>query len=97
MCLCYNDTDQKPRVQLGQNGADIDVVVTDFEGFLGKREYAYSPAKLNTDPTFETCRCTTETVGSQEEHKISEINARCLPFSGRQRAFISGRQRAFTM
>jgi hypothetical protein len=73
MCLCYTDTDQKPRVQLGQNGADIDVVVTDFEGFLGKREYAYSPAKLNTDPTFETCRCTSETVGSQEEHKISDF------------------------
>ena len=48
----------------GQNGANTDVVVTDFEGFLGRREEAYAVSllfELNKDPTFETCRYTSAT------------------------------------
>ena len=48
----------------GQNGVNTDVVVTDFEGFLGRREEAYAVSllfELNKDPTFETCRYTSAT------------------------------------
>ena len=47
----------------GQNGANTDVVVTDFdfEGFLGRREIAYAFSQLDKDPTFETCRYTSAT------------------------------------
>ena len=47
----------------GQNGANTDVVVTDFdsEGFLGRREEAYALSQLDKDPTFETCRYTSAT------------------------------------
>ena len=45
----------------GQNGANTDVVVTDFEGLLGRREDAYAMSQLNKDPTFETCRYTSAT------------------------------------
>ena len=42
----------------GQNGVNTDVVVTDFEGFLKRREEAYAMSQITKDPTFETCRCT---------------------------------------
>ena len=45
----------------GQNGVNTDVVVTDFEGFLGTREFAYALSQLDKDPTFETCRYTSAT------------------------------------
>ena len=45
----------------GQSGVNTDVVVTDFEGFLRKRELAYALSQLNKDPTFETCRYTSAT------------------------------------
>ena len=45
----------------GQNGDNTDVVVTDFEGFLGRREEAYALSQLDKDPTFETCRYTSAT------------------------------------
>ena len=45
----------------GQNGANTDVVVTDFEGLLGRREHAYALSQLKKDPTFETCRYTSAT------------------------------------
>ena len=45
----------------GQNGANTDVVVTDFEGLLGRREEAYALSQLDKDPTFETCRYTSAT------------------------------------
>ena len=35
-------------------------MVTDFEGFLQQREYAYNLAKLKSDPTFKGSRCTVE-------------------------------------
>ena len=45
----------------GQNGVDTDVVVTDFEGFLFRREQVHMFAQLTKDPTIETCRCTSAT------------------------------------
>ena len=35
-------------------------MVTDFEGFLDRRENAYILAKINSDPTFNGSRCTVE-------------------------------------
>ena len=37
----------------GQNGVDTDVVVTDFDGLLKRREEAYMLTQLRKDPTFE--------------------------------------------
>ena len=56
----------------GQNGANTDVVVTDFdsEGFLGRREEAYAFSQLDKDPTFETCRYTSATDVPIVEEKI---------------------------
>ena len=45
----------------GQNGANTDVVVTDFEGFLRRREEAYVHSHFSKDPTFEACRYTSAT------------------------------------
>jgi hypothetical protein len=45
----------------GQNGVNTDVVVTDFVGFLKRREEAYLLAQLRKDPPFEACRYTSET------------------------------------
>ena len=54
----------------GQNGANTDVVVTDFEGLLGRREEAYALSQLDKDPTFETCRYTSATDVPIVEEKI---------------------------
>jgi len=45
----------------GENGANTDVVVTDLEGLLRRRERAYALSQLTKDPTFETCRYTSAT------------------------------------
>ena len=45
----------------GQSGVNTDVVVTDFEGLLGRREEAYALSQLRKDPTFEACRYTSAT------------------------------------
>ena len=55
----------------GQNGANTDVVVTDFEGeFLKRRENAYAESQMIKDPTFETCRYTSATDVPLVKEKI---------------------------
>ena len=57
----------------GQNGANTDVVVTDFDfnkGLLGRREHVYWVSQLDKDPTFETCRYTSATDVPIVEEKI---------------------------
>jgi beta-lactamase class D len=53
-----------------QNGVDTDVAVTDFVGFLERREQAYKFAQLRKDPTFETCRCIRATDVALVKEKI---------------------------
>jgi hypothetical protein len=47
-------------------------MVTDFEGFLDRREHAYKLAKLNSDPTFNSSRCTVESDREIVERRILE-------------------------
>ena len=46
------------------------IVVTDFEGFLWRRELAYMLAKLHSDPTFNGSRCTVESNREIVEKRI---------------------------
>ena len=48
------------------------IMVTDFEGFLGRREFAYQSIKLHSDPTFNGSRCTVESDREIVEKRILE-------------------------
>ena len=48
------------------------IMVTDFEGFLGRRERAYMWTKLKSDPTFNGSRCTVESDREIVEKRILE-------------------------
>ena len=48
------------------------IMVTDFEGFLDQREFAYKLAKLTSDPTFKGSRCTVESDREIDERRILE-------------------------
>ena len=48
------------------------IMVTDFEGFLKRREQAYMLAKLKSDPTFKGSRCTVESDREIVEKRILE-------------------------
>ena len=48
------------------------IMVTDFEGFLHRRERAYKLAKLKSDPTFNGSRCTVESDREIVEKRILE-------------------------
>ena len=48
------------------------IMVTDFEGFLWQREFAYQCSKLHSDPTFNGSRCTVESDREIVEKRILE-------------------------
>ena len=48
------------------------IMVTDFEGFLRRREFAYMSSKLYSDPTFNGSRCTVESDREIVEKRILE-------------------------
>ena len=48
------------------------IMVTDFEGFLHRRERAYMWTKLKSDPTFNGSRCTVESDREIVEKRILE-------------------------
>ena len=48
------------------------IMVTDFEGFLEQREFAYKCIKLHSDPTFNGSRCTVESDREIVEKRILE-------------------------
>ena len=48
------------------------IMVTDFEGFLKRREFAYKCIKLHSDPTFNGSRCTVESDREIVEKRILE-------------------------
>ena len=48
------------------------IMVTDFEGFLERRELAYKCIKLYSDPTFNGSRCTVESDREIVEKRILE-------------------------
>ena len=48
------------------------IMVTDFEGFLRRRESAYQISKIYSDPTFNGSRCTVESDREIVEKRILE-------------------------
>ena len=48
------------------------IMVTDFERFLRRREFAYQCSKLRSDPTFNGSRCTVESDREIVEKRILE-------------------------
>ena len=48
------------------------IMVTDFEGFLWRREETYMRTKLKSDPTFNGSRCTVESDREIVEKRILE-------------------------
>ena len=48
------------------------IMVTEFEGFLERREFAYKVIKLHSNPTFNGSRCTVESDREIVEKRILE-------------------------